>query len=153
LAPVFLRAVTDRRLARFANACLFASIALSLIASPTSDISFFGTMSGAILLERVVSYVPGPIEMIALDVRMAILLAIFGAILLASYRSVRLEQPLLPLLLLWTIFYFPALRFAIASVADRYYIIPQFLFFCSIALAIDSRPVEWRAPIQLVVLA
>jgi len=86
---------------------------------------------------------------------MAIFLVMFAAIMLVGFRSDRLQrgQPILPLLVLWTIFYFPALRLAVSTVADRYYIIPQFLFFCSIALAIDSHPMRWRAPLLLVVLA
>jgi hypothetical protein len=155
VVPAVLRVITDRRVARLASTLLLVSVALSLLVSRTSDVSFFGTVSGIILLERVVSYVPGPVEMTALHARMAIFLAGFAAIMFAGFRSAQLprEQPILPLLVLWTIFYFPALRLAIPTVADRYYIIPQFLFFCSIALAIDSYPLQWRAPLQLVVLA
>lgn len=155
LVPEVLRLVSERRVARFANPLLLGSVAISLLVSPTSDVSFFGTMSGVILLERVVSYMPDAIEMVALHVRMAIFLAAFAAIVFAGFRNARLghEQPILPLLVLWTVFYFPALRLAIPSVADRYYIIPQFLFFCSIALAIDSYPIRWHAPLQLAIFA
>lgn len=148
LLPHAIEALTDRRLARPAKVLLVGLVALSLAASPISDVSFFGTVSGVILLERVVSYLPGPIEMIALHLRMVLLLALFATV---AFRSVRTEpsrpqQLLLPLFCLWTIAYFPALRLSIASVADRYYIIPQFLFFVSIALAISGLRVNWRLP-------
>ena len=149
LLPHTIRALTDRRVARFASVLLAGFMALSLAASPIGDVSFFGTVSGVILLERVVSYLPGPIEMIALHLRMVLLLGLFAA---ATLRSVRTkpsepEQLLLPLFCLWTIAYFPALRLSIASVADRYYIIPQFLLFIAIALAVDSLRANWKMPV------
>ena len=155
LLPHTIRALTDRRVARLANVVLVGFVVLSLAASPIGDVSFFGTVSGMILLERVVSYLPGPIEMIALHMRMALLLALFAA---AALRSLRAkpgapEQLLLPLFCLWTIAYFPALRLSIASVADRYYIIPQFLFFVSIALAIDGLRASWKMPALTLLLA
>jgi hypothetical protein len=148
LLPHAMRALADRRVARFANVALVGVVALSLAASPIGDISFIGTVSGVILLERVVSYLPGPIEMIALHARMALLLALFAAIALRALRARpdKPEQLLLPLFCLWTIAYFPALRLSIASVADRYYIIPQFLFFVSIALGLGSLRANWQIP-------
>jgi hypothetical protein len=93
--------------------------------------------------------------MIALHLRMGLLLALFAAAAFRSLRSERSEpgQFLLPLFCLWTIAYFPALRLSIASVADRYYIIPQFLFFVSIALAIDSLRATWHLPAISLLLA
>ncbi|MGV7214962.1 hypothetical protein [Bradyrhizobium sp. UFLA05-112] len=146
LLPHALRAITDRRVASCVDPMLAGFVVLSLAASPIGDVSFFGTASGVILLERVVSYLPGPIEMTALHARMALLLAIFAAIALGAFRGKRNgpEQLILPLFVLWTIAYFPALRLSIASVADRYYIIPQFLLFVSIALGLDSFRATWR---------
>ena len=157
LLPYTIKALTDRRVARLATVLLVGFVVLSLAASPIGDVSFFGTVSGMILLERVVSYLPGPIEMIALHLRMVLLLALFAA---AALRSLSLrskpsepEQLLLPLFCLWTIAYFPALRLSIASVADRYYIIPQFLLFVSIALAIDGFRASWKMPAIALLLA
>ena len=148
ILPHAMKALTDRRVARTASVLLVGFIALSLAASPIGDVSFFGTVSGVILLERVVSYLPGPIEMIALHLRMVLLLALFAAVALRSLRAKPSgpEQLLLPLFCLWTIAYFPALRLSISSVADRYYIIPQFLLFVAIALAIDSLRANWKIP-------
>ncbi|QPF94575.1 hypothetical protein [Bradyrhizobium commune] len=150
-----MKALADRRVAWFANIALFGVVALALAASPIGDVSFFGTVSGMILLERVVSYLPGPIEMIALHLRMVLLLALFAAAALQCFRARPSEpaQLLLPLVCLWTIAYFPALRLSIASVADRYYIIPQFLFFVSIALAIDGLRASWKIPAIALLLA
>ncbi|TYL89381.1 hypothetical protein FXB40_36400 [Bradyrhizobium rifense] len=146
LLPHTIRALTNRRVARVASIVIVGFVVLSLAASPIGDVSFFGTVSGMILLERVVSYLPSPIEMIALHLRMVLLLALFAAAALRSLRSKpsEPEQLMLPLFCLWTIAYFPALRLSIASVADRYYIIPQFLFFVSIALAIDGFRANWK---------
>lgn len=155
LLPHTIRALTNRRVARLANVVLVGFVVLSLAASLIGDVSFFGTVSGVILLERVVSYLPGPIEMIALHMRMALLLVLFAAAALRSLRAKPSapEQLLLPLFCLWTIAYFPALRLSIASVADRYYIIPQFLFFVSIALAIDGLRASWKMPALTLLLA
>ena len=146
LLPPTIRALSDRRIARSTGIVLAGCVALSLAASPISDISFSGTVSGVILLERVVSYLPGPIDMTALHLRMVLLLVVFAAAALRSFRSEPSEpqQLLLPLFCLWTIAYFPALRLSIASVADRYYIITQFLFFVSIALAVDGLRKSWK---------
>ncbi|KJC34544.1 hypothetical protein [Bradyrhizobium sp. LTSP857] len=148
LLPHTMKALTNRRVARFANIVLVGFVVLALTASPIGDVSFFGTVSGVILLERVVSYLPDPIEMIALHLRMVLLLALFAAVALRSFRAKpsKAEQLLLPLFCLWTIAYFPALRLSIASVADRYYIIPQFLLFVSIALAVDGLRANWKMP-------
>lgn len=155
LLRLAVRTLTDRRAARFASPIIVGFVVLALAASPTSDVSFFGTLSGVILLERVVSYLPGPIEMIALHLRMALLLILFAALALRSFRGKpnAPEQLLLPLLCLWTIAYFPALRLSIASVADRYYIIPQFLLFVSIALAVDGLRASWKAAAMALLLA
>ena len=155
LLPRAIAALTDRRIARFANVLLAGFVVLSLAVSPISDVSFFGTVSGVILLERVASYLPGTIEMIALHLRMALLLALFAAIALRSISAKpnKPEQLLLPLFCLWTIAYFPALRLSIASVADRYYIIPQFLFFVSIALAVADLRASWKRPAIALLLA
>jgi hypothetical protein len=155
LLPRVIEALTDRRVARFANVLLAGFAAISLAASPISDVSFFGTVSGVILLERVASYLPGPIEMIALHLRMVLLLVLFAAVALRSFRArpIQPEQLLLPLFCLWTIAYFPALRLSIASVADRYYIIPQFLFFVSIALAVAGLRASWKIPAIALLLA
>jgi hypothetical protein len=155
LAAAAQRIFGHPRLAKLATPLIILSVALSLAASPANDTTFFGTVSGVILLERVASYVPGSIELAALHARMAILLVIFAVPLLAAWRSVRLEREptLLPLLILWTIFAFPALRLATGLIADRYDIIPQFLFFCAVALAIGQYPIRWRVPLQLMLLA
>lgn len=155
LLPRTIKALANRRIARLPGVLLAGFVALSLAASPISDVSFFGTVSGVILLERVVSYLPGPIEMTALHLRMMLLLGLFAAAALRSFRSrpSEPEQLLLPLFCLWTIAYFPALRLSIASVADRYYIIPQFLFFVSIALAVDGVRASWQAPAVSLLLA
>jgi hypothetical protein len=133
-------------IARASNILLIGFVAVALAASPTGDISFFGTVSGVILLQRVVSYLPGPVEMTALHLRMVFLLALFAAIALRSLRSDRCEPArlLLPLLCLWTLAFFAALRLSIAGVADRYYIIPQFLFLASIALGINGFRAPWK---------
>ncbi|MGY8660841.1 hypothetical protein Q3C01_00550 [Bradyrhizobium sp. UFLA05-109] len=154
LLPHVLRAITERRVARYVNVLLVGFVVLSLAASPIGDVSFIGTVSGVILLERVVSYLPGPVEMIALHARMALLLALFAATALGAFRSKRSapEQLILPLFVLWTIAYFPALRLSIASVADRYYIIPQFLLFVSIASGLGNLRTIWRAPVIALLL-
>jgi hypothetical protein len=154
LLPRILGAVSDPRVAGGARIFIPAFIVFALVVTPTSSISFLGTVSGVILLERVASYMPGQLEMAVLHLRMAILLAIFGALTFSSLSRPRLQQgsALLPLLVLWTIAYFPALRLATPGVADRYYIIPQFLFFCSIALAVDNHLARWRAPIVSVLV-
>jgi hypothetical protein len=110
---------------------------------------------GIIMLERVVSYTPGLVEMVGLHARMALLAAAFLAIAVNQIRhaGVRRQDQLLNLLVMWTIIFVPALMLATRAVADRYYIIPQFLFFCSIALAIDDVLVRWRFALLAVLIS
>ena len=146
LIPHITNLLNKPLVARSSNILLICFVTIALAASPAGDISFFGTVSGVILLERVVSYLPGPVEMTALHLRMVLLLALFAAAAFQSLRSERNEpaQLLLPLSCLWTLAFFAALRLSIAGVADRYYIIPQFLFLVSIALGIDGLRANWR---------
>ena len=58
------------------------------------------------------------------------------------------QDQLLNLLVIWTITFFPALMVETRGLADRYYIIPQFLLFCSIALAIGDGLHRWRLPLH-----
>ena len=102
------------------NILLIGFVTIALAASPAGDISFFGTVSGVILLERVVSYLPGPVEMTALHLRMVLLLALFAAAAFQSLRNERNEpaQLLLPLSCLWTLAFFAALRLPVAEPAS-----------------------------------
>ena len=132
------------------NGVVALAIAGSLLISVTSASAFFGTLSGIIMLKRVVSYSPGFIEVAGLHARMALLVAAFLAIAARQMRNVGVlrRDQLLNISVMWTIAFFPALMLATRSAADRYYIIPQFLFFCSIALAVDHVPDRWRSASQ-----
>ncbi len=150
LLPTLLGVMTRRPLPHAQKGIAFFIIAGSLLASPTSLLAFFGTVSGIIMLERVVSYTPGPIEMAGLHFRMAALASTFLAIAVNQMRNARVDRQdqLFNVLMIWTITFFPALMLATRGVADRYYIIPQFRLFCSIALAIDHLADRWRLSLQ-----
>lgn len=150
LLAATLRAITRPPLANLGNGAAIFAITGSLLISPASVSAFFGTVSGIIMLERVVSYAPGPIEMAGLHVYMALLIAAFLAILIARMRNAKGERQdqLLNLLVIWTIIFFPALMIETRGLADRYYVIPQFLFFCAIALAIGDGLHRWRLPLH-----
>ena len=147
-------AITRSPLVKLGNGAAIAAIAGSLLISPASVLAFFGTVSGIIMLERVVSYAPGPIEMAGLHAYLALLIAAFVATLIARMRNAKSgrQDQLLNLLIIWTIIFFPALMVATRGLADRYYIIPQFLFFCSIALAIGDGPHRWRLPLHVLLI-
>jgi hypothetical protein len=153
LAAAF-RAITRPPLVNLGNGAAISAIAGSLLISPTSLLAFFGTVSGIIMLERVVSYAPGPIEMAGLHAYMALLIAAFAATLIARMRDAQdgRQDQLLNLLVVWTIIFFPALMIETRGLADRYYIIPQFLFFCAIALAIGDGPHRWRLPLHALLI-
>jgi hypothetical protein len=154
LLAATIRVITRPPLVNIGNGAAIFAIAGSLLVSPTSVFAFFGTVSGIILLERVVSYAPGAIEMAGLHARMALMVAAFLAVVIARMRNTDGERQdqLSNLLMIWTIIFFPALMVATRGLADRYYVIPQFLFFCSIALAIDHGLHRWRYPLYALLM-
>ena len=119
-----------------------------LFCLPLDGVSFLGTLTGFILEARVTSYLPSFAEGLAQHAAVAILLASF---VLVSWHLTQKggEAPILPILLLfWTILFFPALRLETQHAPDRYFIIPQFLFFCALATAVEHLTLPWRRMVQ-----
>lgn len=123
-----------------------------LIALPYGGTSFFGTVSGLIMMERVVSYVPSPVEAAGLQIRMAVLVAAFALFVFRQMdqNGGERQDPLKRILLLWPIAFLPVVQIATPGLSDRYFIIPQFLFFGAVALSIDDMPFRWRRSLQAV---
>jgi hypothetical protein len=133
---------------RFGLALGIVATAGLLFCLPLDGVSFFGTMADFIPEARVASYLPSLAEGLAQHAAAAILLAGF---VLSAWRLTRDggKAPILPiLLLLWTILFFPALRLETPHAPDRYFIIPQFLFFCALATSIEHLTLPWRRMMQ-----
>ena len=134
------------------NFLVYGTAGAFLIVLPYDGTSFFGTVSGFIMMERVVSYVPSPLEAAGLQIRMAVLVAAFA---LFVYRQTcpnagERQDALKRILLLWPIAFLPVVQIATPGLSDRYFIIPQFLFFAAVALSIDDMPFRWRRFLQAV---
>lgn len=120
--------------------------AVLVFSLPLDGISFFGTLSGYMPLARAASHVAGWPEIIGQHAAAAILLAAFVTQAFRSLRSSH-DRPtpvLTALLMTWTILFFPALRIESPHVPDQYFIIPEFLFFCALSLAMAEMPRTWR---------
>jgi hypothetical protein len=125
-----------------------------LVILPLDGASFFGTVSGYIMMERVVSYIPSLSEAVGLHLRMAILVVALGVFAFREIRRVGPfdKDPLRSLLVFWAVAFLPILLVEETGQSDRYFIIPQFLFFSALALSFDALSLRWKQTV-LTVLA
>ena len=104
--------------------------------------SFIGALSGYVPMERVASDRPSLLVGIAQHLVTAVLVLAFLFTLRRAWRGQ--SDPLKALLSFWTIAFLPALAIATLSIPDRYFLIPQFLFFASLALSYADLPSRMR---------
>jgi len=136
------------------NFLIYGTAAVFMLTLRYDATSFFGTVSGYIMMERVVSYVPSPVEATALYVRMAVVVAAYALLVFRQLRRSegRQHDALKCLLLLWPIGFLVVLQNAAPGLSDRYFIIPQFLLFCAIAVSIGDLGLGWRRVVQAVLV-
>jgi hypothetical protein len=126
--------------------------AILIFSLPLDGLSFFGTVSGYIMEARVASDMPAGPEAFAMHAVMTILLAAFFILGKRLADPLRQGPDLLlkRMFFLWTIVFFPALRVETPHALDRYYIIPQFLFFCALTLSMEDLPRSCRRGLPVV---
>lgn len=141
-ATAWVIAFAEPRAAKIEKYFRRVVLTVLVILLPLHITSFFGAVSGYVMMERVMSYVPSIPEAIGQHLRFAVLLA--AVALLAWRQSKKADGDLARnLVLFWFVFFFPALALETVRLqSDRYFIIPQFLFFTSVGLWFEALP--WR---------
>lgn len=156
--PEVLRAAQNflasrpRFVSRFHRTLLLALSGCFILILPFNGASFWGTVSGAVAMERVTSHVPGLLESIFLYLRMAILCLAFGWLAHRRLQSERPHDHLKELLLVWPIAFLVIMQMETIGLSDRYFIIPQAIFFAALALCLNDLPVLGRRAVQAVMI-
>ncbi|MBV9741714.1 MAG: hypothetical protein JOZ30_18880 [Hyphomicrobiales bacterium] len=131
--------------------CAFAGLIYTL---REHLMTFFGTLSGVIMRERVVSYVPGPLDSIAGVLWAAVLLGIYLVFLVREmhFRVVTRPDLLKSALLMWPAVFFAIFTFVAPYTAERYYLIPHFLLLVALALVLDEISLSWSKVLATVLI-
>jgi hypothetical protein len=135
--------VLSRRLASLLMYCVLAGLIYTL---REHLMAFFGVLSGVIMRKRVVSDVTGPVDSAAGLVWAAVLVGVFLIFLIRETLSHHADEPdyLRRILLMWPAAFLAILHFVASHTADRYYLIPQFIFLVALALVFDEIPLLWK---------
>ena len=141
----------SRGLASLLIYCVFAGLIYTF---REHLMTFFGTLSGVIMRERVVSYVTEPLDSIAGLLWAAILLGIYLVFLMRETRLGHVAPPdsLRSVLLVWPAVFFAIFHFVAPYTAERYYLIPHFLLLVALALVFDEIPFIWKRALAVILI-
>ena len=140
----------SRRLALLLMCCVFAGLIYTF---REHLMAFFGTLSGVIMRERVVSYVTEPADSIPGLLWAAVLVGVFFVFLIrATLSTAPYPSTLRCVLLVWPAAFLAIIQFIAPWSADRYYLIPHFIFLVSLALVFDEIPVLWKRALDVVLI-
>jgi hypothetical protein len=109
-----------------------------LLVLPFNGVSFFGMISGYIVMERVASHVPTVLESIGIYLKTGALIFAFGR-LVYRHNKENHDEPfdvLKGFLLAWPIVFLIAMQVETLGLSDRYFILPQAMFFAALALSV-----------------
>jgi hypothetical protein len=139
----------SRRLALLLSCSVFTGL---IYAFREHLIPFFGTLSGLIMRERVVSYVAEPVDSVAGLLWAGVLVGVFFVFLIRATRSNHAGRPdsLTCVLLVWPVVFLAILNFVAPYTAERYYLIPHFLLLIALSLVFDEIPFLWRKALGVV---
>jgi hypothetical protein len=116
--------------------------------------SFFGTLSGVIMRERVVSDETELVDSVAGLFWAAVLLGLFLLFLIRATCSHGARQPdaLTSVLLVWPAAFLAIFHFVTPHTAERYYLIPHFLFLVALALVLNEIHFFWKKALGVVLI-
>ena len=121
-----------------------------LVILPFNGVSFFGMVSGYIVMERVASHIPTLLETVTIYLKTGALIFAFGC-MLYRYNKMNYEDPadvLKGFLLTWPIVFLIAMQIETLGLSDRYFILPQAMFFVALALSVSDLSPAGRLLLQ-----
>jgi len=139
----------SRRFALLLMCCLFAGLVYTF---REHLMAFFGTLSGMIVRERVVSYVTEPVDSIPGLLWAAVLIGVFFVFLIRTTPYPAPQDTLRCVLLVWPVAFLAIIHFIAPWSADRYYLIPHFIFLVALALVVDEIPILWKRALGVVLI-
>jgi hypothetical protein len=140
----------SRRLALLLMYCLFAGLIYTF---REHLMAFFGTLSGVIMRERVVSYVTESADSIPGLLWAAVLVGVFFVFLIRATLSPPPQSNTSRcILLVWPAAFLAIIHFIAPWSADRYYLIPHFIFLVALALVFDEIPFLWKRALGVILI-
>lgn len=138
---------------RVSRLMLFGFIVVALTFELRGHLTaFFGVLSGVVMLERVVSYAPQPVEVTIGFLWAAVLIGIFLFFWIreALTRSVEQSDILRSAILLWPAAFLAISQFVAHGTSPRYYLIPNFIILVALALVLDEVRSLWKSIVTVV---